>query len=263
MKPYIAVMDARFRGLLQYRAAAAAGIVTRLFWGLIRAMVFAGFYRSTAIEQPMSYSEVVTYVWLGQGMLALILWGMDNEVRQMVRTGTVAYELLRPVDLYALWYSRSLAARAAPTFLQAIPVYAAAMLFFGMQPPPSWAAGAAWLASSAGALLLSSAFAALLSVSLFWTVSGEGAVRAMPALTYTLSGMLVPIPLLPGWAQDTLNFLPFRGLIDSPFRLYLGHIPAAEALPLIGHQLAWTAGLVLLGRWLMSRGLRQLVVQGG
>jgi ABC-2 type transport system permease protein len=29
------------------------------------------------------------------------------------------------------------------------------------------------------------------------------------------------------------------------------------------HQLVWTALLVALGRWLLSRGVRRLVVQGG
>ncbi|MDT7580304.1 MAG: hypothetical protein QOK35_1568, partial [Pseudonocardiales bacterium] len=34
MKPYWAVLSARFRTLLQYRAAAMAGVGTRVFWGL-------------------------------------------------------------------------------------------------------------------------------------------------------------------------------------------------------------------------------------
>jgi ABC-type uncharacterized transport system permease subunit len=31
----------------------------------------------------------------------------------------------------------------------------------------------------------------------------------------------------------------------------------------VGHQLLWTAILVLVGRWLLSRALRRVVVQGG
>ena len=43
MRAYWAIFSARFRALLQYRAAAAAGCVTQVFWGLIRVMIFAGF----------------------------------------------------------------------------------------------------------------------------------------------------------------------------------------------------------------------------
>ena len=55
----------------------------------------------------------------------------------------------------------------------------------------------------------------------------------------------------------------FPGLIDIPFRLYLGRVPVEECLPLFLHQLAWTAVLVLAGRGALARGARRLVVQGG
>jgi len=60
-----------------------------------------------------------------------------------------------------------------------------------------------------------------------------------------------------------LQFLPFRGLADAPFRLYSGHLAPAALAGVLGHQLAWLAVLVLAGRLLLGRGLRRLVVQGG
>jgi ABC-2 type transport system permease protein len=263
MRAYGAVLGARFRTLLQYRAAAVAGFGTQLFWGLIRVMIFEAFYRSSTAPQPMAFPEVVTYLWLGQAFFALLPWAVDADVRAMIRTGTVAYELVRPLDLYALWYSRALAARLAPTLLRAVPMFVVAGLFFGMEPPPSLLSGAAWIVTGAGALLLSSAFSTLMTISLLWTVSGEGVSRLAPSLVLLFSGMLLPLPLFPDWAQSLLNFLPFRGLVDAPFRVYLGHIPP-ERLPFVFlHQAAWTVALVALGRFLLLRGTRRLVVQGG
>ena len=98
---------------------------------------------------------------------------------------------------------------------------------------------------------------------MLWTVAGEGISRLVPAAVFVFSGMIVPLPLFPDWAQPVLNFLPFRGLADVPFRLYMGHIEAAEGIGVLAHQMAWTVALVMLGRWLLRRGLRRLVVQGG
>jgi ABC-2 type transport system permease protein len=263
VKAYASVISAHFRVLLQYRAAAAAGIGTRLFWGLIRVMIFEAFYRSTTAAQPISYPEIVTYVWLGQAQLALILWRVDSDVRQMIRTGSVAYELARPADLYGLWYSRALAAGAAPTLMQAGPVMLCGFLFFGMKLPPSALAALLWLASVLAALLLSAALATLMTVSLLWTIAGDGISRLLPALTYLLSGIMVPIPLFPDWLQPLMNFLPFRGVADTPFRVYIGHMGPAEAAGAILHQLAWAAALALLGRWLVQLGTRRMVIQGG
>ncbi|HZO90201.1 MAG TPA: ABC-2 family transporter protein [Chthonomonadaceae bacterium] len=263
MSAYMAILSARFRMLLQYRAAAFAGFATQLFWGLIRVMIFEAFYRSTTQPQPMQFSQVVTYVWLSQALLGMIPWNVDSEVRGMIRTGTVVYELARPLDLYALWYTRAIAQRSAPTVLRAIPMFIVAGLLLGMQPPPSPASAAAWVVATVGALLLSAALTTLMTLSLLWTISGEGIVRLMAALVTIFSGLVLPLPLFPNWAQPVLNFLPFRGIIDAPLRVYMGHIPPAQIGAVLAHQIGWTLALALLERALLARGTRRLVVQGG
>ncbi|MBI3911829.1 MAG: ABC-2 family transporter protein [Armatimonadetes bacterium] len=263
MTPYWAVASACFRVLLQYRAAAAAGFGTQLFWGLIRVMVFDAFYRSSGAPQPMSYPQVVTYVWISQALFALLPLGPDADVRAMVRTGTVAYELLRPLDLYALWYSRALAQRTATAGMRAVPMFLVAGCFLGLQPPPTWTCAAAWAVTTAGAVLLVCAVSTLATISVLWTISGEGISRMLPILAFLFSGIMLPIPLFPDWAQPLLNFLPFRGILDTPLRLYIGHLPPGQVFGLLAHQLAWTAAFVALGRWVLARGARRLTVQGG
>ena len=81
MISYWAVLSAQFRALLQYRAAALAGLGTQVFWGLIRVMIFQAFFRSTTAEQPMEVGDVLTYVWLSQAFLALLPWNQDNDLR--------------------------------------------------------------------------------------------------------------------------------------------------------------------------------------
>jgi ABC-2 type transport system permease protein len=263
MRGYAAVVSARFRTLLQYRAAALAGVGTQTVFGLIRIMVLGAFYAVSTGPQPMTYPQVVTYVWLGQALLVLVPWNYDRDVVQMIRSGNVAYELLRPLNLYGLWYSRALAMRTAPTLLRAVPMFIIAGLFFGLQPPASLASGAAWAAAVFGALVLSCAITVLLSVTALWTISGEGVFYLTMAAVWTFSGLVIPLPLFPDWAQPVINVLPFRGLSDVPSRLYSGNIPPSEAAICVAHQLAWAAGLVAFGRLLLARGLRRLVVQGG
>jgi ABC-2 type transport system permease protein len=263
MSSYWAILGARFRTLLQYRAAAFAGFGTQLWWGLMRVMIFEAFYRSTTAPQPMTIEQVITYIWLSQAMLAMLPWNIDSDIRAMVRSGTVAYELLRPVDLYWLWFSRAVALRSAPTVLRATPMFVLAGLFWGMQLPASWPAAGAWILAMGAALLLAAAVSTLLGITILWTISGEGIARLLTICVMVFAGTLVPLPLFPDWAQGFLNFLPFRGLVDIPFRLYTGHIPASHALPMLAHQLGWTLALIVMGKALLARGARRLVVQGG
>ncbi len=263
MISYWAIVSARFRTLLQYRVAAMAGLGTQLFWGLTLTMIFEGFFRSSTASQPMDLEEVVTYIWLGQAFFALQPINVERDIRDLIRTGAVSYELLRPLDLYTLWFSRVLAMRTAPTLLRSVPLVVIAVPLLNMQAPATWEGAGVFVLAMLGALLLSCAITTLLNISMLWTVSGDGVAGIAPAAVLIFSGALVPVPFFPDWAQTVLEILPFRGLVDSPFRLYLGHIPPGDAVFTLAHQLAWSVGLVIVGRWVLSRGVRRLVVQGG
>jgi viologen exporter family transport system permease protein len=270
-RPYLAIVSARFRMLLQYRAAAIGGLWTQIFFGLVILGIYEAFYRSTTGSHPMTFPQIVSYVWLGQALLAMLPWNADAEVRAMVRSGAVAFELCRPIDLYGLWYARALAWRTAPTVLRAVPLCAFASLVlpliglgeWRLAPPHSLESTVAFLAALACTLLLGCALTTLINITLLWTISGEGIVLLMTTLVTFFSGMIVPLPLFPDWAQPIVRVLPFAGLVDLPFRVYTGHIPPRAVPSVLQLQLLWTVALVVFGRWLLSRGLRRITVQGG
>jgi ABC-2 type transport system permease protein len=263
MRPYVSVFVTRMRVLFQYRAAALAGLVTQLFWGFIRVMIFTAFYQNASGEMPMTLQQTTDYVWLGQALLLLIPWSLDVEVVTAIRTGNVAYELVRPASIYWMWYARTAAMRLAPVFLRGVILILVAWTAFGLSLPPTPGAVFAFLISLCGSLVLGSAISTALTMTMFWTITSDGIMRLVPSLIFILSGMVVPLPLFPDWAQPILNALPFRNIIDVPIRLYLGHIPASELPFILAQQTAWAVGFVLLGHVLMSRGLRRVVTQGG
>jgi ABC-2 type transport system permease protein len=266
MKPYLALFRARFRVLLQYRAAAVAGFVTQLFFGLVKIMVLAAFYQNgTRAAPPMSLAHAITYTWLAQSFFHLLPYSAnpDPEVRDMIRTGHVAYELVRPLDLHGLWWARALAARTAPTLVRSVPMFLVAMALLGMQRPPSVASALTFAVTIVGAAILTSAFTTIITASLMWTVSGTGIARIMPSLVAVGSGLVVPLPLFPDWAQPILSALPFHAMADLPFRLYLGDLPPSAAPRVLLEQIAWTLVMVAIGRVVVASGRRRLVVQGG
>jgi ABC-2 type transport system permease protein len=264
MKAYGAILSARFRLLLQYRVAALAGLGTQVFWGFIRVMIFGAFYAAAGdAPQPLRFAQVVTYIWLGQAMLRMLPSWNDGELQAMIRSGNVAYELVRPVDVYNLWYARAVALQTAPTLLRSVPMLAMALLLFGMQLPASTLAGVAWALCTLGAVLLSASIVTLMNITLLWTLVGDGVQTLVGFASWLLSGMVIPLPLFPPKVQAVLEALPFRYIIDVPFRLYVGDIPPSQAGVLFVQQLAWTAALALIGRWILARGLRRVVVQGG
>jgi len=267
---YLAIVSARFRSLLQYRAAALSGLFTQTFFGLVRIMILRAFYAASVVAAPMALPQVTGYVWLGQATLLLIPWRADEDVAQQIRTGNVVYELTRPLDLYGLWFARALALRTAPVFLRMLPMFVLAMVVvpivaprWGLAPPPSTAAFVLWLACFAAAVLVSAALTTFMSVTMMWTVSGDGLPVLIATCATMFGGLVIPLRLFPDWAQPLLYALPFAGMVDLPSRLFTGDLGVASAPWILAHQLAWTLALVALGRALLGRGVRRLVVQGG
>ena len=147
--------------------------------------------------------------------------------------------------------------------MRAVPLLVFAFLVMGMSPPVSWTAAAAFFVSMCAAILLSSTITTFLNVTMLWTITGDGITQMTFGLVLIFSGMLVPLPLYPDGSQPIINAMPFRGLVDTPYRLYLGHIPVSEFPQHLAHQLVWIVAFVIVGRIALARALRRVVVQGG
>ena len=49
-------------------------------------------------------------------------WGFEYDILEAISSGSVAYELCRPVSVYNMWFARTVATRASATFLRCWPV---------------------------------------------------------------------------------------------------------------------------------------------
>ena len=66
----------RFLMGLQYRAAAAAGVVTQFTWGFMELLVFRAFYQADASAFPMSFE--LSLAIFGCSSIFGIVHGMDD-----------------------------------------------------------------------------------------------------------------------------------------------------------------------------------------
>lgn len=267
MRTYLSFFRIRFANNLQYKVAAWAGLATQFVWGGMYILLYAAIYRYSSAPKPMELDQLTTYVWLQQAFLALImLWYRDSGLFELITGGNVAYELVRPVSLYPMWYTRLLSHRLAGVLLRFAPILVVGILIpypYGLSAPASLQSFMLFLATLLNGSLLTVAYSMIISISMFKTLSAVGSLTLFGLLSEFLAGMVIPLPLMPEALQKILMLLPFWLTGDFPFRIYTGHIPVSEALGGIGLQFAWTTVLITLGIvWL--RGIKKkIVIQGG
>jgi ABC-2 type transport system permease protein len=271
IRPYLTIFTARFLMLLQYRAAAFAGIVTQFWFGAIMVMVLAAFYAGGRGSPSITLTQAITYTWLGQAFLGLLPWNVDPEIVAMMRSGDVAYERLRPVDTYFHWFARAMAWRMAATLLRSVPLVAVTALLFpllglgdwSLRGPGSVEAVFLFVLSMIAVVVLSSAITTLLNISVVSLLADQGINAITNPLVVILSGMIIPLPLFPDWTHAVLFIQPLAGLVDIPYRIYFGGLSGSAALAGIAVQTVWSLILIGLGRRLMTRTMSRVQVQGG
>jgi ABC-2 type transport system permease protein len=255
----------------QYRLAGFAGASTGIFWALIEIMVFSVFYNYAArsdagIMAGMTFKQVVSYVWLGQVMWLMQPMSIDRDILAQITSGDVGIELCRPIDLYFHWFARTAAARLTPLFWRGSVILLCGML---MPAPyrlslPASVPGLIWmLISLVCAFLLCTAFgtfASTVRLSVNW---GDGPIYLMMLIGGVLSGNYLPLQLWPDFMQRFLLLQPFAGYLDIPVRLYLGTMRPDVAAGAVLLQLAWVTAFFAVGKALMNRRLKTIIIQGG
>ncbi|ERI91527.1 hypothetical protein HMPREF1982_03171 [Clostridiales bacterium oral taxon 876 str. F0540] len=267
MKAYYSLFKMRLLKGLQYRIAALAGVLTQFFWGFMYIMIFEAFYKSTTAVQPISLRELIQVLWLQQSFLALImLWFRDTELINLITSGNIAYELVRPSDLYSFWYAKLIAQRLSSALLRCFPILIVAILLpypYNFTLPPTFTAFILFVITLVLGIILIVAISMLIYISIFYTMSGVGSMLIFGVFGEFFSGLLIPVPLMPKFLKGLVYLLPFRYTSDLPFRVYAGNIGTKEAVLSVGVQLLWIIVLIAGGKLWMNKALKRIVVQGG
>jgi ABC-2 type transport system permease protein len=268
VKKYIAFFRMNLQTQMQYRAAAWAGIVTQIFWGFLRLMVYRAFYDSSTAAPAMQWRELTAYVWIQQAFFMLInVWTLQNDIAEKVKDGNIAYELCRPYDLYSCWYVRMTAGRIGAAGMRCIPVLIAGFILapadYRIHTPPDITALALFAVSLLLGMLLLNSIMIFMYIIGIKTLNLRGPRSLIGTVTEWLMGAVVPIPLYPDAMRRVFDFLPFRYIADLPFRVYSGNIAPRDALFQMLAQALWLILLVWLGKLFMRAQLRLVVIQGG
>ena len=264
---YLAFFKMKFLTGLQYRAAAAAGMATQFVWGIFEILLYKAFYETNASAFPMDFQALASYIWLQQAFLSLyFVWVFEGDIFQTITSGSVVYELCRPMDLYTMWFSRSIANRISKAVLRCLPVLLFASILkrpYGISLPASIHAAFWFFVSFFLALFTVVAFTMLIYISAFYTIQTDGIKTLAAGLVEFLSGATIPLPFLPDSVRTVVEMLPFASMQNVPFRIYGGDLSGNEMYEKIALQLFWILVMVAVGKWLTSHALRRIVVQGG
>ena len=206
---YLRLVRAGFRRYATYRQAVLAGLATNVVFGFLRCAVLLTVFTGSARVAGYDASRTVTFVWIGQGLIAVVLlWG-DADFGQRVRSGDVAIDLLRPIDLQAALLAEDMGRAGFALLTRFTGPLLVGAAFFDLTLPGSALRWTAFGLSVLLAVLVSFAIRFLLNLVAFWLLDWRGLLSVHAVVSGVLGGLAVPIAFFPGWASAVIWATPF------------------------------------------------------
>ena len=266
-KPYKALFRIRFTNSLQYRAAAIAGLTTQFAWGFMYILGFRAFYQSNPYAFPMTFEQTVSYIWMQQAFLALFfIWMYEYSIFESIESGQISYEMVRPMDLYSRWYTQTAANRLSRALLRSIPILVVGFILprpFRLVLPNDVGRLGLFFLSMILCMGVVVSISMLIYISAFYTVNSLGTRIVIGVAADFLAGGYIPIPFFPDTLRLVVEWSPFGAMQNMPLLIFNGSLVGADLIRGLVLQVFWLVVLISVGRVLMARTLRRVVVQGG
>ena len=236
----------QIQGEFQYRVATYFWMIGMLAEPIVYLVVW-----TTIAEQQGGAVQGIT---VGEFAAYYIVWTL---VRQMnivftpygwewrIREGILSAALLRP--LHPL--HDDIAGFAGWKFVVIIfwlPIAAVLWIAFDPVIDPSLLEVVVFSIAIWGAYLIRTMFLSMLGMITFWTTRVSAIFELAIAVELLLSGRLVPMPLMPDWAEQLAAVLPFQWTFYFPIFALVGDFSTGELLGGLAMQALWIAVLTAM-----------------
>ena len=135
------------------------------------------------------------------------------------------------------------------------------VLIVGAQGPVQ-AATAIKIAGNVGAWAITFFLQVMIGTLAFYVDKTQALFEIYLGVFAVLSGYLIPLRMLPEWAQDVAAYTPFRYVLAFPVETLMGFYDRAEALRLLGVQWIFVAGVYVASHLVWRAGISSFGIGG-
>lgn len=243
--------------------------ILRKFLGMfIYYYLWMAIYASASSGQLGGFtrSEMILYVFLSYTISDLVMIGISSEIGKDVLDGSVAMNLIKPINHRLYLTFKSLGVMIYRIVVPSVFIWAGLEIYkvtaLGM-PVSSPAQIGPTLLSILLSFFIYVFFDYCFGMLAFVTTYIFGMTIIKNAALNLLTGRLIPISFFPAVVQEIFSFLPFTAMTYVPVMIWMGKYSGTEALYQLGKQALWVVLLYLLGSFLWKKIEKRIVILGG
>ena len=261
LEPYVEFARKAFSREATYRVEVFTNVGSLVLRVYLLRSLWTALYAQNMAPPNIPLHAMITYATVAMLMSLVLEVDGTRAIREKLREGTIATDLMKPISLPAYFFSDGIGQTLLAALL-IVPSVLFSLLLVHIDVPSVPAFGA-FLVSFALGYVLNFLLNFLMNLVAFWTLETFAVQLMVRWASDLLGGWLLPLDFFPGAIGRVVEVLPFASIYSTPLRIYIGEFGPAQWLPAMGAQVLWITIFGLVGAVLWRFGERRVVVQGG
>ncbi len=260
-EPYVEFAKKAFSRESTYRMEVFTNVGSLIVRVYLLRSLWTALYAQNAAPLNLPLHAMITYATVALLMSLILEIDGTRAIREKVREGTIATDLMKPISLPLYFFSDGVGQTVFHA-LMVVPSILFSLLLVHIDVPKPGVFSAFLLSFFLG-YLVNFFLNFLMNAIAFWTLETFAIQLIIRWVSDLLSGQIVPLTFFPGILGRIVFALPFAAIYSTPLLIYVGIISPPDYGKYMLAQLLWLALFSALSLLVWRAASRRVVIQGG
>lgn len=263
LKVYLYVYKVQILKSMAYKFDVYGNIIMQTIIMIATAFFWKSLFKNADSMGGVTVDTMLTYTVVSAMVSVLLTTNVEWRITESVKKGTIAIDLMRPVNIFRVFFAENLGSVTALIFQNLLPIFLIGSLIIKLPVPNSIEDGLLFLVSLTLAFFINWSLAVIFGMWAFKVIEMSALIQVKKHLIRLLSGSMIPIWFFPAWLKSVLECLPFVYIYQMPISIYVGQYDATSLQKGLIIQCLWVVALYVLKAWLEKRVTKSVMIQGG
>ena len=263
MKKYLYILKTQIINSMTYEFNVYGNIIMQTIIMITSAYFWKALYKDQGSVGGVDAESMLTYIIVSSMLSVLLITYVEKRIEMSVGKGTVATDMMKPVNLFGVYFSEDIGSVLALIFQNMLPIFIIGSLLIKVPAMADVNDLPLFVISVLESFLINWLIAALFGMIAFKTVSIDALIQVKKHLIRLLSGSIIPIWFFPAGVAKVLSSLPFVYIYQLPLSIYIGKGERAEHIAGMQIQFLWLVALTVFFFFAQKKVTQKVMVQGG
>ena len=263
MKKYFYIIKLQMTKSMTYEFHVYGNILLQSIIMITSAFFWKALYQNQSAAGGVDQNDMLTYMVVSSMLSVLFLTNVEERIQTSVQKGTVATDMMKPVNLFGVFFAEDIGNVLALMLQNMLPIYVIGALLVKVPVMADIRDLPLFLLAVTESFLINWLLAALFGMIAFTAININALIQVKKHLIRLLSGSIIPLWFFPPAVSNVFSFLPFVYIYQLPLSIFIGRGSRAEHLFQMQIQTVWLTALVVLFVIAQRRVTKKISVQGG